>query len=162
MSLQLPIKAAKGNGVTYIHQIITWNTVTANLPSENNLSEMAESKQKQAWKGFQPSSAIEGIRYFQNPRIFLRKCLEIFWIFLEIFGEFLEFFWIFFWKFFGRNFLGEIFWEDFFGRIFPRIFWEDYWEDFLGGILCLHWNWLVCQDFGVMQGTKEGSRIFNP
>ena len=34
--------------------------------------------------------------------------------------------------------------EDFFGRF---SFGGFFGEDFLGGIICLHWNWFDCQDF---------------
>ena len=51
-------------------------------------------------------------------------------------------------EFFRRMFLEEffsvpVFLAEFFGGIF--------WEDILGGILCLNWNWLVCQEFGFCQ-----------
>ena len=86
-----------------------------------------------------------------------------------------EFFWrIFLEEIFWRNFMGEIFWEDFFREDFFRgFFWEDYREDFFGRnslftllksakVFEYEWNLCFCQDFGVMQGRKEGSRIFNP
>ena len=60
--------------------------------SQNKL--VFSSYNKQAQKSFRPPSAMKGIGYFQNHRIFLR-------IFLEFFG----------------NFLGGFFLEDFFGRI---------------------------------------------
>ena len=52
----------------------------------------------------------------------------------------------FFWRnyleeFFERNFFGGFFWEDFFGGFFWRII----------GSFFLHWNRLVCQDFGFCQ-----------
>ena len=59
--------------------------------------------EKQARKGFRPPSAMKGIGYFQNLRIFL----ESFWIFLGIFLEF-----------FGRIFFGGILLRNFFGGIF--------------------------------------------
>ena len=66
---------------------------------------------------------MHGIGYFQNLRIFLRNCLEFFWIFLGIFGKLLR-------GFFGRNLLGEIFWEYLLGRIFlGGIFWRHYVEN---------------------------------
>ena len=47
-------------------------------------------------------------------------------------------------KFFGRNFLGR-----FLGGFFGEDFWEDiFGRNDLGGILCLYWYLLVCQDFG--------------
>ena len=52
-------------------------------------------KEQQARKGFRPPSAMKGIGYFQNLRIFL-----------DISGNFLGgYFWM---NFFGRNFLGGI------------------------------------------------------
>ena len=102
----------------------------------------------------------------------MRNCIEFFeffWFFKTFLGnfseEFLEQF--FLTEFFWRNFFGGIFWEFFFGRIFGRIFLggllgEFFGRNSLGGILCLHWNWLVCQDFGFCQDfvsmEKEGGR----
>ena len=79
--------------------------------------------QKQARKGFWPPSAMKGMGYFQNLRIYL-----------DISGNFLEFFRrIFFW----RNFFGGISLEEFFGRIFLGGF---FWEDFLGGFCVRNLN----------------------
>ena len=84
-------------------------------------------KTKQARNGFGPTSAMKGIRYFQN----LRNCLRNVWEFLEMFGKsfrtiFLE---EFFRTIFGKKILGWIF-----GRIFLRgLFWEDFFEkEFFG------------------------------
>jgi hypothetical protein len=56
---------------------------------------------------FRPPSAMKGIGYFQNLRIFFRNCLEFF-------GNFLG-------GFFWRNFFGGFFWEDLLGGIL----WEE-------------------------------------
>ena len=114
---------------------------------------------------------------FNKPRVFglhvgckkldILKILAIFWwIVLKLFGFFCKLwgnFFIFlfsFWNFqgiFPKDIFGGFFWRNFFGGIF--------WEKFFGrnsqwGILCLHWNWLVCQDLGFGQDfvrmEKEG------
>ena len=80
---------------------------------------------KHARKGFRSPSAMKGVGYFQNLRIFW-KFWGIFWKnFMRIFLE----------KFIWRNFLGESFWEDFLGGFF----WEDFFgRIILGGFSCLH------------------------
>ena len=122
---------------------------------------------KQARKGFRPPSAMQGIGCFQNLRIFLRNCLEIFWIFLGIYlggffwrnffgGNFLE---EFFGRFFWKNFLGDIFWEDFFGRIFwEELFGRNYLVEINKELMFLSRFW---SKFVSMHRKKEG-RIFNP
>ena len=122
------------------------------------------------------------VLYVRYRELDIFKILEFFLDFFgNFFGNFLEFFWNFFGnfggillqdffggillaefvfeEFFERNFLwgfslgGRIFLGGFFGRIFGR--------NSLAGILCLHWNWLVCHDFVFFSRfflNKEGGR----
>ena len=69
--------------------------------------------------------------------------LQVRWSELNIFKILGIYLGIFLEEFFGRNILRGIFWKKFFWRIFLEGF---FWEEFLGGILCLHWNWFVCQE----------------
>ena len=89
------------------------------------------------------------------------KILGIFWeIIWNFYYFFRNFFWIV-WNFFG---ITLEFFEFFFLEIFWEFFWTFFWRIvlrgfFLGEILCLHRDWLVCQDFGIMQeGRKEGRK----
>ena len=104
-------------------------------------------------KGFLASKYDVGNWIFSKS-FFFWNC---FWNILEFFLNFL----LIFFAIFLEDFFGGIFWEKFFGRIF----WEDlfgriFGMNYLGQILCLYWNWLVCQDFGFCQDfvsmEKEG------
>ena len=104
------------------------------------------------------SNLIWPLLYSTNPKGFsaskfdegnwiLSKSYKFFEVLEEFFGNFLGgFFWrnfsseLFREEFFWINFLGGFIWKDFFGRIFGRIFLGGI---LWGGILCLHWNWLV-------------------
>ena len=103
----------------------------------------ANSKKKQARKGFRPPSAMFVIISF--------------WIFLEFFER------IVFGGLFGRNFFSGIFWEKFFGGVF----WEDllggfFWEEFNKKLFEYGRNLFVCKDFGFCQDfrLRKGRRKF--
>ena len=99
-------------------------------------------------KGFLTSKCDVGYWIFFQIRNFLRNYLGFFLIFLG-------FFWMnFFGWFFWEDVLGGFFWKDFFGRIFLGGFFGRIFESIFRGILCLHWNWHICQDFDLRENME--------